>query len=172
MEDPLLIIMCMFILLITYAIAGFFITVDFLHFIFCKERIYKIFRLPSELMVLCIIPYIIIFVSSMADRIKDLLTNELLIITHILTVIAYFISTYIRKTFSLSKEICLTICMIGGLCINIIFLETQIMWYEELLSPLIACSPIIILLITGLIQQYKRCRKAYIMTKDVTFIET
>ncbi len=165
MEGLFIIIIIGWIFFIVLIISGFFITVDVLYFIFCNKRISKVFRLPSEIIVLCIIPTIIVFWSSLGDAIKELLTPELLTAGYILAILSYFISSYIHRIFSLYIEISLVVGIISGCIVNLIFATTQIIDMGVHFVLLIGCIPILLLFIIALIQQYRRCKKAYYFKK-------
>lgn len=150
---------------ITLVVAGFFITVDFFYFIFCQQRISKIFRIPSEIVILCIIPSIILFWSSMGDPIKQVVTTQILAVIYTLTVLSYFISTYIRRIFSPQTESVLILFLLSGYIINIIFLTMLITEYG-IAFPLIGCYPMLSILSIALIQQFRRCKKAYKFNKQ------
>lgn len=152
---------------IALSISGFFITVDVLYFIFCNERISKVFRLPAEIVVLCIIPAIIVFWSSLGDTIKEILTPQLVTAGCILAVLSYFISSYIHRIFSLHIEIALVAGIISGCIVSIIFATTQIIDTGFHFVLLIGCIPILLLFIIALIQQYRRCKKAYYLKKQL-----
>lgn len=159
MEGLFYVVIFLTLFVIILAITGFFITVDFLYFIFCRQRISKIFRIPSEIVAICVTPGIVLCWSSMGDSIKKAITPELLLIVCILSSISYFISTYSHKVFSIYAEVPLFAFIASGCIITLSFLIIQIT-ENNILFALAMCVPQLCLFYIAFVQQYRRYKKA------------
>lgn len=161
----LVLILGFFTILVLQAFVLFF---DFVHFLIWKERMHTAIRLPFEITALCIIPFIVL-TCSLGDSLKNTISSELTYSCLILSIVSYFISTYITKTFPKQMNMILVISILSGYGICLVFITIE-ETTDNIPYTLLGCIPILFTFTIALIQLYKRCKKAWKSKKDATFI--
>ncbi len=137
---------------------------DMLYYICTEKRISPRIRTIYEIIVLTIFPYLA-YTFGLTKEIETLITSEVFFSLSALCVISYFITSHSKSTYTLTGEILFTSAIFSGFVINC--LTFAILSFDDYTNTLnfnitfIGCFPILLMLATSLIQQYRRCRRCY-----------
>lgn len=155
----------MFIILILIIFTPIlFCPLDMLYYISMEKRSSPWIRSIYEIIVLVIFPFLA-HSLGLTEDITKLITSEVFYSLSALCIISYFIISYSKSTFTLTGEILFTVAIFGGFvinCLNFIILSFDNNTHTfDLDITFFGSFPIFCMLGTGLIQQYRRCKRCY-----------